>query len=66
MSFGASSCCITAKLGRSCRFGSITTGRGKLQIQPCPQCTVSDGRLEKGDLSLRATTKLMRCSKQSP
>jgi transposase len=28
--------------------GSIATGQGKLQVQPCPQCRVSDGRLEKG------------------
>ena len=35
-------------------FGSIATGRGKLQVQPCPQCPVSDGRPEKGGLSLRA------------
>ena len=27
------------------------TGRGKLQVQPCLQCSVSDGRPEKGDLS---------------
>jgi hypothetical protein len=26
---------------------SIATGRGKLQVQPCPQCPVSDGRPEK-------------------
>ena len=25
----------------------IATGRGKLQVQPCPQCPVSDGRPEK-------------------
>jgi hypothetical protein len=25
--------------------------RGKLQVQPCPQCPVSDGRPEKGGLS---------------
>ena len=24
---------------------------GKLQVQPCPQCPVSDGRPEKGGLS---------------
>ena len=30
---------------------SIATGRGKLQIKPCPQCPVSDGRPEKGGLS---------------
>jgi hypothetical protein len=39
---------------------SIATGRGKLQIQPCPQCPVSDGRPEKGGLSLRA----MSCREQ--
>jgi hypothetical protein len=33
------------------RIGSIATGRGKLQVQPCPQCPVSDGRPEKGGLS---------------
>ena len=37
-------------------FGSIATGRGKLQIQPCPQCPVSDGRFQKGGLSLRANS----------
>ena len=30
---------------------TIATGRGKLQVQPCPQCPVSDGRPEKGGLS---------------
>jgi hypothetical protein len=39
--------------------GSIATGRGKLQVQPCPQCPVSDGRPEKGGLSLRARSGLM-------
>ena len=29
-------------------FGSIATGRSKLQVQECPQCPVSDGRPEKG------------------
>jgi len=29
----------------------IATGRGKLQVQPCPQFPVSDGRPEKGGLS---------------
>ena len=33
------------------RCGSIATGRGKLQVQPCPQCSVSDGRPEKSGLS---------------
>jgi hypothetical protein len=33
------------------RFGSIATGRGKLQVQPCPQCPVSDGRPERDGLS---------------
>jgi hypothetical protein len=37
--------------------GSIATGWGKLQVQPCPQRTVSDGRLEKGGLSLRANRR---------
>jgi hypothetical protein len=32
-------------------FGSLATGRGKLEVQPCPQCPVSDGRPEKGGLS---------------
>jgi hypothetical protein len=32
-------------------FGSIAIGWGKLQVQPCPQCPVSDGRPEKGGLS---------------
>jgi len=30
---------------------TIATGRGKLQVQPCPQCSVSDGRPEKSGLS---------------
>src|ERR1700719_2128995 len=34
--------------------GSLATGRGKLEVQPCPQCPVSDGRPEKGGLSLWA------------
>ena len=29
----------------------IATGRGKLQVQQCPQCPVSDGRPEKDGLS---------------
>jgi hypothetical protein len=29
----------------------IATGPGKLQVRPCPQCPVSDGRPEKGGLS---------------
>ena len=28
---------------------------GKVQVQPCPQCPVSDGRREKGGLSRWAT-----------
>jgi hypothetical protein len=35
-------------------MGHSATGRGKLQIQQRPQCPVSDGRPEKGGLSLRA------------
>jgi len=31
--------------------GQIATGRGKLQVQPCPQCPVNDGQPEKGGLS---------------
>jgi hypothetical protein len=31
---------------------SIATGRDKLQVRPCLQCPVSDGRPEKGGLSL--------------
>ena len=31
--------------------GSLATGGGKLEVQPCPQCPVSDGRPEKGGLS---------------
>jgi hypothetical protein len=34
--------------------GHSRLGRGKLQVQPCPQCPVSDGRPEKGGLSLWA------------
>ena len=34
-------------------IGSFSTGRGKLQVRSCPQCSVSDGRPEKGGLSLR-------------
>ena len=37
-------------------------GGGKLQVLPCPQCPVSDGRPEKGGLSLRAKTGLMHRS----
>jgi len=33
------------------RIGSLATGRGKLEVRPCPQCPVSDGRPEKGGLS---------------
>jgi hypothetical protein len=42
--------CLRRNLLKVC-FGSIATGRGKLQVQPCPQCPVSDGRPEKGGLS---------------
>ena len=35
-------------------MGHSRLGGGKLQVQPCPQCPVSDGRPEKGGLSLRA------------
>jgi hypothetical protein len=35
---------------------SFATERGKLQVKPCPQCPVSDGRPEKGGLSLRANS----------
>ena len=38
--------------------GSIATGRGKLQVQPCPQCPVSDGRPD----SCAATTTSSGCS----
>jgi hypothetical protein len=38
------------RLAANGREGSIATGRGKLQVQPCPQCPVSDGRPEKGGL----------------
>jgi hypothetical protein len=34
--------------------GHERLGEGKLQVQQCPQCPVSDGRPEKGRLSLRA------------
>ena len=45
--------------GRGAATGPVPVGggpdrRGKLQVQPCPQCPVSDGRPEKGGLSLRA------------
>ena len=43
--------CSTAKTAACRGLGSIATGRGKLQVQPCPQCPVSDGRPEKGGLS---------------
>ena len=39
--------------GQNVPGGSFATGRGKLQVQQCPQCPVSDGRPEKGGLSLR-------------
>src|SRR5437879_201384 len=32
------------RTGREFRDGSIATGRGKLQVQPRPQCPVSDAR----------------------
>jgi hypothetical protein len=35
---------------------------GKLQVQPCPQCPVSDGRPEKGGLSRWANNGLMQCN----
>jgi hypothetical protein len=36
--------------GQNVPGGSFATGRGKLQVQQCPQCPVSDGRPEKGGL----------------
>ena len=41
-------------------LGHSATGRVKLQVQPCPQCPVSDGRPEKGGLSLRAKNGIGR------
>jgi hypothetical protein len=32
---------------------SIATGRGKLQVQPCPQCPVSDVGPKKSDLFVK-------------
>jgi hypothetical protein len=32
-------------------WGQSRLGRGKLQIQQCPRCPVSDGRPKKGGLS---------------
>jgi hypothetical protein len=42
---------------------TLSARRGKLQGQPCPQCPVSDGRPEKGGLSLRATSRHDRYTK---
>ena len=42
---------LNAALCDDIRSGSLATGRGKLEVQPCPQCPVSDGRPEKGGLS---------------
>ena len=39
--------------------GSWPTGLGKLQIQQCPKCPVSDGRPEEGSLSRRAMKRLL-------
>jgi hypothetical protein len=44
-------------------MGHERQGGGKLQVQQCPQCPVSDGRPEKGGLSLRAKSGRERCSK---
>ena len=45
-------CCVaTGWHNASSALGSIATGRGKLQVQPCPQYPVSDGRPEKGGLT---------------
>ena len=42
---------------RESALGQSRLGRGKLQVQPCPQCPVSGGRPEKGGLSRWATTR---------
>ena len=57
--------CITAKLAADGRDGSIATGRSKLQVQPCPQYPVSDGRPEKGSRSQWARRRLTHRSKNS-
>jgi hypothetical protein len=45
-------------------MGHERQGGGKLQVQQCPQCPVSDGRPEKGGLSLRANCGLA-CSEEA-
>lgn len=45
-------------------LGQSRLGGAKLQVQPCPQCLVSDARPEKGGLSRWAMNRLMRCNKQ--
>jgi hypothetical protein len=47
---GHSRAALHRTLAANGRCGSIATGRGKPQVQPCPQCPVSDGRPEKGGL----------------
>jgi hypothetical protein len=42
---------LAAVVSPSIALSTIATGRGKLQVQPCPQCPVSDGRRKKGSLS---------------
>jgi hypothetical protein len=41
----------------SCDYpGSIAAGPGNLQVQPCPQCPVSDARLPQCNMSRWATS----------
>jgi hypothetical protein len=44
-------------------FGSIATGPGKLQLQPCPQYPGSDGWPSKCRPSRWANKRLPHCSK---
>jgi hypothetical protein len=43
-------------------LGHERLGGAKLQVQPCPQCPVSDGRPEKGGLSWWTKTGSRRSS----
>jgi len=44
-------------------FGSLATGPNQQQASECLLCPASDGRPEKGGLSLRANSSLSRCGK---
>ena len=46
-------------------MGQSRLGGASCRSKQCPKCSGSDGRPEKGGLSLRASNDTLRCSKQA-